>query len=135
MPADVISVIVFLWLCVCMLEDVRNLEVPNILTVPMIVAMLILRLRHPDVVAFVAATLFFLLGFLALIPGGDAKGLIAISLYSPEVLVFCLFGAGLVKLFCRNEVHTPGYLGFFTGGGMILFLYWMGVVNIGTLSW
>lgn len=118
-----------------MWKDVRDLEVPNILTVPMIVAMLILRLRHPDVVAFVAATLFFILGFLALIPGGDAKGLIAISLYSPEVLVFCLFGAVLVKLFCRNELHTPGYLGFFTGGGIIFFLYWIGVINIDTLNW
>ncbi|MEJ5200638.1 MAG: prepilin peptidase [Anaerolineales bacterium] len=105
--------VVLLWLVICTWQDVRKREVDNALTIPMIVVMFLWRVWYPDGIAFLMTTLFFFLGLGGVLPGGDAKGLMAMALYSPEMTLCALLGAGLLWLILRRKF--PAYVGFLVG--------------------
>lgn len=105
--------VVLLWLAICAWQDVRKREVDNALTIPAIVAMFLWRVWYPDGIAFLMATLFFFLGLGGILPGGDAKGLMAMALYSPEMTLCALLGAGMFWLITRRPI--PAYVGFLAG--------------------
>ena len=113
-----------IWLAVCAWEDVRKREVPNGLTLPMLAGMMVWRIFHPDAGAFMLAGVIFVMGLFGLLPGGDAKGLIALALFSPELSVLALLMAGVVWLGYRLFRHrkAPGFAGFLTGAILYLAL-------------
>lgn len=115
--------VILVWLGICAWQDVKWREIPNALTLPMVVSLFLWRLPRPDGVVYLLALGMFLMGLMGLLPGGDAKGLIAIALYSPLLLGFCLLGSGIVWLFgrFRGQTAIPGYAGFLLGAILYLF--------------
>ncbi len=106
--------LLLIWLSVCADFDLRTRQVPNALTLPILALAFVWRcLAPPDALAWLlsAALLFLWLG--GWLPGGDAKGLLALSLFHPSLCLAALFGAAALFPFFRRSL--PGFLGFLLG--------------------
>ncbi len=115
------TVVIELWAILCALFDLRKREVPNWLTLPVLVGAIGWRLLEPDANAFLLAFItlaFWLLGWLS---GGDAKGLMALGLLDPCLYAWAWVGAGMVGAvwwIVKRERRFPGFLGFVVGVGI-----------------
>lgn len=104
------------WLSVCAGFDLRTRQVPNLLTVPVLALAFFFRcLAAADALPWLlsAALLFLWLG--GWLPGGDAKGLIALALFDPPLCLAATLGAALIFPFYPRSL--PGFLGFLIGVG------------------
>jgi len=121
-----IRIVVLLWLLACALFDLRQREVPDGLTLPVLGAALIYRGLMPQGCLpwlLAGATLLFTLA--GALPGGDMKGLVALALFDPGLYLAAWLGAGITWLAwwtIRRERKMPGYLGFLLGvvGWMVI---------------
>ncbi len=116
---EVVHFGVLLWLVICALYDLRRREVPDWLTLPVVILALVWQVIHPVgwlPWALAGATVVFTL--LGVLPGGDMKGLVALALYDPRLYLSAWLGAGGVYLIwrvVRRERWMPGYVGFAVG--------------------
>ncbi len=112
---------VIAWLVVCALHDWRKREVPNWLTVPVVVlAWLWQCLQSAGYLPWVLAGATVLLAVLGVLPGGDMKGLVALALLDGHGRLYLAawLGAAVVYLVwrvVRREKGMPGYVGFLAG--------------------
>lgn len=117
---------VLLWLAVCAVFDLRRREVPDWLTLPAVVLALVWQITHPaGWLPWALAGVTVALTLLGVLPGGDMKGLAALTLIDPCLYLSAWLGTGLVYLIwrlVRRERRMPGYVGFLVGvvGWMII---------------
>ncbi len=111
--------VTLIWLLVCALFDLRRREVPDHLTLPMVVLMLVWRLIHPgDWLSWGLAGVTVGLTLAGVLPGGDMKGLVALALYDPRMWLAAWLGAAgayAVWRLVRRERTLPGFVGFAVG--------------------
>ena len=119
------------WLCVCACFDWKHREVPNVLTLPVMIFMAWLRLTghtHGSSLAAWGIVALVFLGFLSNvgIGGADFKISAALALLDPQLAVWAWAGAMLWYLALRavtlgheRPYKLPGVVGF--AFGIILF--------------
>ncbi|NMC14469.1 MAG: prepilin peptidase [Chloroflexi bacterium] len=91
-----LTVVIELWAILCAVFDLRKREVPNWLTLPVLVGAIGWRLFNPDAYAFLLALVTLTLWLLGWLSGGDAKGLMALGLLDPRLYAWAWVGAGIV---------------------------------------
>ncbi len=122
-----VDLLVLFWLALCAWHDLRKREVPDWLTLPALGPAFLWRILQPggDWLPFALAGVTLALCLLGFLPGGDAKGLMAMGLYDPGLFVWVWVGAVVTYLPWRlvfRQRRLPGYVGFLVGAvGWFLF--------------
>lgn len=115
----IFRVTILLWLAVCAVLDLRRREVPDWLTLPVVVLALVYRLLTPGGwLPWALAGATVLLTLAGVLPGGDMKGLVAMALFDLRLYLLAWLGAGVVYMvwrIVRRERQMPGYVGFVVG--------------------
>jgi len=105
--------LLLVWLSVCAHFDLRTRQVPNLLTFPVLALAFLFRLARPDSLAWLLSAGLVVLWLGGWLPGGDAKGLLALTLFHPALCIAAIAGAAAIIPFYRRS--TPGFLGFLLG--------------------